>query len=130
MAYSETVLSMYPYIAEYDSDGYDDIKEGEEDDFVRWDPVNKTHVARETPLSSASQDEVETKPETAQNDNVVAQSLVRDKVGLEVLIEAAKVISEDRHDKQDALGFGNVPGSFWQYYDPTDDGVAPSSSSV
>lgn len=50
---------MYPYLADFDSDGYDNREAGEEDNFVKWDPVNGIHVLQETPLTSTGQNKVD-----------------------------------------------------------------------
>lgn len=72
---------MYPYLADFDSDGYDDIEPGEEDNFVRWDPVNGVHVLREIPLASTEQNKADEGSATTPEDNNSTQ-LLRREIGL------------------------------------------------
>lgn len=69
---------MYPYLADFDSDGYDDIEAGEEDNFVRWDPVNGVHVPREIPLASTEQNKADAGSATTLEDNNSTQLLRRE----------------------------------------------------
>lgn len=75
---------MYPYLADFDSDGYDDIEAGEEDNFVRWDPVNGVHVLREIPLASTEQNKADEGSATTPEDNNATQ-LLRREIGLRTL---------------------------------------------
>lgn len=75
---------MYPYLADFDSDGYDDIEAGEEDNFVRWDPVNGVHVLREIPLTSTEQNKADEGSATTLEDNNATQ-LLRREIGLRTL---------------------------------------------
>lgn len=138
IAYSEAVLKMYPYLADFDSDGYDDIEAGEEDNFVRWDPVNGVHVPRETPLVLTEQDKVEEGFVVAPGDNGPAQLLqgevdlktfveadeelvaipekdvplaqiLGDQIGLSILLKAAKAVSENGQDEKNDFDDGDMP---------------------
>ncbi|KAH8149918.1 uncharacterized protein LAJ45_06070 [Morchella importuna] len=87
MNYSEEILRMYPYLAEPDSDGDDDIEEGEEDEYVRWDPVQKVHVKRETPLREIAKRNADTIP-TAETERFLPEDMVTVEILLKMVSEA------------------------------------------
>lgn len=127
MAYSEMILAMYPYMGEFDSDGDDDIEEGEEDEFVKWDPVNRIHVPRNAPLSSTSQNGAKQISTIAPEDSVLSQSLDEDQLSLGILLEAAKAVSEDSIDSQDDLGTVDTSSPLQERHDMDDEVVSASS---
>lgn len=140
---------MYPYLADFDSDGYDDIEAGEEDNFVKWDPINGVHVPRETPLVLTKQYKAEGESVAAPGDNGPAQLLqeeidprtflgadeelitipekdvplvqiLEDQIGLSILLEAAKTVSENGQNEKNDLDDGDMPGPSERHGDATE----------
>lgn len=150
---------MYPYLADFDSDGYDDIEAGEEDNFVKWDPVNGVHVPRETPLVLAEQYKVEEGSVVTPGNNGSAQSLqgeidpkislgpdeelitipgkdvplvqiLEDQIGLSILLEAAKTVSENGQDEKNDLDDGDTPCLSEKHGDATENEASVISDLV
>lgn len=114
MAYSATVLAMYPYLAEPDSDGDDDIELGEEDDHVRWDPIQGVHVARRTPLNPTDGNEAEMVPTTAMKHMMTSEPPAGDQIWVEILLEAARALSSDDQIDQNAADYGHIPNALME----------------
>lgn len=178
---------MYPYLADFDSDGYDDIEAGEEDNFVKWDPVNGIHVPREVPLATSVQKKTDAGPFVAPEDNgptqllageidlktfleadagsagswgrnppnqslaggqddlniflkadpglitvakadVASTQILKDQIGLSILLEAAKAVSENGQDERNGSDDGDMPGPFGKHGDATDEASVVSDS--
>lgn len=168
---------MYPYLADFDSDGYDDIEAGEEDNFVKWDPVNGIHIPRK-PLASIEEDKADAGFIAAPEDNCSTQlftegidpktfleadagsissredaSLTKsfaryqnglnihlkadaelvaipedipltqtlgDQIGLSILLEAVKAVSENGQDERNDSGYSDMPGLSEKHGDATE----------
>lgn len=150
---------MYPYLADFDSDGYDDIEAGEEDNFVKWDPINGVHVPRETPLVLTKQYKAEGEYVAAPGDNGPAQLLqgeidpktflgadeelitipekdvplvqiLEDQIGLSILFEAAKTVSENGQTEKNDLDDGDMPGPSEKHDDATENKASVISDLV